>query len=193
MLQYTIRPWKASDPAAQARMAVDAGCQWIDIDPAEVDATTLAQIVEICKTAGIILVYRHHDRLLEEHRVHGVLLSVDDAEPSALREKLGGHPIIGIVHSEKFNTTTARRADADYLLLEDYPTLTTTSTIAEARQMLNEANLSLPIVVSGIIEPEAVASLINAGASGINIDYRSLKGPDYKASLASFISVCNNL
>ncbi|MDE7472280.1 MAG: thiamine phosphate synthase [Muribaculaceae bacterium] len=193
MLQYTISPCEALGALEQAQMAVDAGCQWIDIDPDDIDPTELGRIVEMCKSAGVILVYHHHDRLLDEHRVHGVLLANNDAEPVELREKLGGHPIIGIVYSVKFSASTARRADADYLMLEDYPTLTTLSTIAEVRQALNEANLSLPIVVGGIIEPDTIASLIEAGASGINIDIRSLKGPDYMASLAQFIAVCNNL
>lgn len=180
-------------PSTQAHMAIEAGCQWIDVDPTDFDQSVLTEIIETCKSAGIILVYRHHDNLLDEHRVHGVLLSPTDIDPVSLRESLGGHPIIGIIHSGSFNAVAARRADADYLMLEDFPASTTLSTIRQTREMLDQANLQLPIVISGIIAPNDIESIIKAGASGINIDYRSLKGPDYQTSLASFVTICNSL
>ena len=62
MLQFTIIPNNIIGAKDQAEMAVNSGCQWIDIDPTDLDTDTLKQIIEICKKAGVILVYKHHDQ-----------------------------------------------------------------------------------------------------------------------------------
>ena len=195
MLQFTIIPNNIIGAKDQAEMAVNSGCQWIDIDPTDVDTDTLKQIIEICKKAGVILVYKHHDQLLQEHRVHGIELSENDCDPVKLRESLGGHPIIGIIFTPDFDPIKAKRADVDYIIIDsrNNSDLNVIDSITQARSALTETNTSFPIVITGIENIDKLQSFIIAGASGFNIDFTSLKGPDYKASLSTYISFCNNI
>lgn len=193
MLQYTLTGNSNIGITEQTRMAINAGCSWIEIDPTLVPDSTLDEIIDLCRTGEIILVFRHHDDLLEKTRVHGIHLGKGDADPLALRERLGGHPIIGVDVTTESALATLKRADVDYVTLEGFPETSTLSTISELQQKEVEQNTLIPIVVSGRIATGDIQSIIDAGASGINIDITSLQGPEYEASLATFISACNSV
>ncbi len=193
MLQYTLTDNDNIGIVEQTRMAINAGCAWIEVDPTNVPDTTLDEVIELCRDREIILVFRHHDVLLEKTRVHGVHLGEGDAKPLQLRERLGGHPIIGVDVTTESALAPLKRADVDYVVLEGYPEKSTLSMISNLQQKQVEQNILIPIVVSGKIVPGEIQSIVDAGASGINIDISSLQGPEYEASLASFISACNNV
>jgi len=193
MLQFTLTTCPDMTLADQAAMAAKAGCAWIEIDPTNVPDDTLNTIIDTCRDNGIILVYIHNDILLEKMRVHGVHLSNGDSDPTELRNRLGGHPIIGVEITPDTPMQPLKIADVDYIVLGEYPDKTNTTIIRRLADTQSEQGISIPIVVSGRIEPSEIQSIINAGASGINIDLKSLKAPEYEISLASFITECNNI
>lgn len=174
-------------------MAIDAGCQWIEIDPSSLDSNDLESIINLARQAGIILVFHHHDNKLEELRVHGVRLSDGDTGPLAVREKLGGHPIIGVEVATDVELYTLKRADVDYVVMSGYPHDVTTDRITALNRRMIQQGIQFPIVIDGMIRTDDIEPLLHAGASGFNISLHSLQGPSYRESLASFIEKCASL
>lgn len=179
------------DLQEQASMAINAGCQWIEIDPQGVDNPTLDFIIDTCRQAGVILVFHHQDSLLEEKRVHGIKLNSNDIDPLKLRERLGGHPIIGveIASDATIDLHSLKRADVDYVQLNGYPSSTFSYDVNTLRKTMQEQSIEFPIVVEGVFSPADIPCLLQAGASGFNLDLRSLKGPQYALSLENFLSI----
>lgn len=193
MLQYTLTNNINKNLIEQTLMAINANCAWLEIDPDITTEENLNQIIDLCRTNEIILVFKHLDLLLEQKRVHGIHLGANDANPIELRNRLGGHPIIGVDMHTDTQLQTLKQADVDYIVLENYPTATTTEIVNSLREKEQKENILIPIVVSGHITCNDIQTLIDNGASGINIDINSLQGPDYGASLSQFITVCNNV
>lgn len=171
----------------QVKMAIDSGCQWIELDPKGIYETkaksTLDEIVNACKEAGVILVFKHDDALVDQLRVHGVRLSAEDKSPLELRERFGGHAIIGIEATPDSDFAMMRRADADYVVAKS----TDPDYIAAVKVKMTEAGVNIPIVAEGEITKDDFMSLLAAGASGYNIDINSLCGPEYNISLRGLI------
>ena len=192
MLQFTLTPNNSIDIDKHAAMAIASGCQWLETDPANVDEETLDRVIDACREAGVILTFYHRDEVLEKKRVHGIHLADSDTEPTELRQRLGGHPVIGVDVNPDTPLQPLKRADADYVVLDGYPEKVTVDDIAALVKNETESGIMLPIVIRGRITPGEVQPLVDAGASGFNIDIRSLEGPEYEVSLKGFIDNCNN-
>lgn len=193
MLQYTVIPNNNIGQVEQTAMAISAGCQWIEIDPTDIDTDKLDRIIEKCRESEIILVFKHNDSLLEKTRVHGIRVGAGDADPQQLRDRLGGHPIVGVYVTPDTQLAPLKRADVDYIVLDGFPEKTTLETISKLREAETVQNINIPIVVEGHIKQTDIQAIIDAGASGINIDIESLQGPEYEASLAAYVGTCNSV
>ena len=143
----------------------------------------------MCKEAGIILVFKHNDVLVDKLRVHGVSLDCHDKTPLELREKLGGHVIIGIEYHEGIDFKTIKRADVDYVIIGN----STTELLRSVSSKAEEAGVNIPLVAEGIHSENDMSTLHKAGAAGFNINIKSLKGPDYTLSLSTLIQFCDTL
>lgn len=175
-------------------MATACHCAWIEVDPAYTDKRTLENIINQCRENEVILVLKEDTDKLEETRVHGVHLGIDSPiNPRDIRNKLGGHPIIGVSISENTPLAPLKKADVDYVVLDGYPEVTNCDTVSALSKAMFEQDAVLPIVVEGRINPEDIKPLIEAGASGINIDINSLKGPEYELSLKTFMAACQDI
>lgn len=193
MLQFTLIPSPNMSIAAQASMAINAGCSWIEIDPTGIGDNDLQSIIDTCRDHEIILVFKHNDLLLEKTRVHGIHLGQADIDPLQLRERLGGHPIIGVDVTSETPMQPLKRADIDYVVLTGYPDNISTSDIQSLHNNQQSQGITFPIVVSGQIKSSELQSLINAGASGFNIDINSLQAPEYEVSLAAFKNAADSI
>ena len=179
--------------ADQASMAVKAGCAWIEIDPTVTDNDGLQAIINICRENEVILIFRHNDLLLEKTRVHGIHLSQGDIDPVKLRERLGGHPIIGIDVTPDSPMRPLKQADVDYIVLNGYPDNYGINDITQLRDNQLSQGLTFPIVVSGRIDTSELQTLIDAGASGFEININSLQAPEYNVALAAFKKATDNV
>ena len=191
MIQYTITINTAIDAVREATEVIKGGCQWIELQQGDLDDETFTRlampVIDLCRNEGIILVFQHNHLLLEKLRVHGVLLSAIGTDPVALREKLGGHPIIGyeVAPGEEVDFMKLKRADADYLV---YPS-TEPATIKLLADSRDKAGFTFPVVARGMFNAENIKPVINAGAQAINIDYRSLDTKDIEASFKSLLEI----
>ncbi len=191
MLQFTLIPHTQLPADNQATIAISAGCKWIEADPAQVNETELNHIIELCKQAEIILTFKHDDVLLDKHRVHGLHLSPTDVEPQSIRDRLGGHPIIGVDVSSDVDLKRLKRADVDYLVIPDFPSAEAYKTLNGLCRNIAESGIDFPVVAQGVIPVESLHDLLAAGANGINIDLNSLQGPLFEPALKAYIEACN--
>lgn len=191
MIQYTITINTAIDARLEASEVIRGGCQWIELQQGDLDDETFTRltmpVIDLCRNEGIILVFHHNHLLLEKLRVHGVLLSAIGTDPVALREKLGGHPIIGyeVAPGEEVDFMKLKRADADYLV---YPSTDPIAVKALAASR-DKAGFSFPIVARGIFNAENIKPILDAGAQAINIDYRSLDPENLADSFKSLLDI----
>lgn len=193
MLQFTIIPTDTLPAFIQASSVITAGCQWIEIDPSLIDKMELDKIIKLCQTNEIILIYNHNDIMLEESRVHGIHLHHGDCSASELRARLGAHPIIGVDVTDNCDLTTLKQSDVDYIVIPSYQHPTYIDTIKSLYSRETEVAVEIPIVVQGTMSPADVADIIRAGASGLNIDYRSLSEDDFISSFTEFMNACSSL
>ncbi|MBD5214176.1 MAG: thiamine phosphate synthase, partial [Bacteroidales bacterium] len=193
MLQFTIIKSPLLSEAEQAEMAVKAGCEWIELDTdysSDAETEKIAnEIIPICREAGVILVFKHHDILVDKLRVHGITLSDGDKEAQELRDAMGGHVIIGAEYHPNIQWNALKRADADYVIVNS----TSEEMISKVRAEMTFDGLEIPLVASGKMSTTEIRALWEAGASGFNITIDSLLGPDYGASLQNLINFCLKL
>lgn len=188
MLQFTITDSKLLTIEQQTEMAIKAGCQWIELDPKEIDGANveevIARVIKSCQEAGIILIFKHDDILVDKLRVHGIKLSNTDASPLELRQRYGGHAIIGVEITPESDFAMLKRADVDYVVARSVDP----KYITDIKVKMTETNVNIPIVAEGKMTLNNFMPLLSAGASGFNIDITSLKGPEYSVSLREMIS-----
>lgn len=189
MLQFSVIPSPYMPITDQAVMAIKAGCKWIETDPALVTDDELTFIIDKCKEAEIILTFRHNDVKLDKHRVHGIHLAPTDTEPKRIREKLGGHPIIGIDTTPDTDLKAMRRDDVDYLVVNGFPGEEAIESLKSLCEKISESGIDFPVVAEGIIIQDEFDFITSTGANGINIDIRSLRGPEYECSLRAYIEM----
>lgn len=192
MIQFTITNTSEMSAEAQARMAIDAGCTWVEFDTGGLSADAAEAeskaVIDLCRDAGVILTFTHDDLMLDRLRVHGIHLSDGDADAATLRENLGGHPIIGVDATEVTDFKALRRADVDYVV----DTTATPLSVKAIKEAMEAANVQIPIVVKGTISEDAIPGLIAAGASGLNITLDSLSQPNPGLSLSHLLAVCES-
>lgn len=179
-------------PSEQAEMAVAAGCEWIELDTtgysAEETENIASSVIPACKEGGVILVFKHHDVLVDRLRVHGITLSKGDVDALELRKRLGGHVIIGVEYSPDIDWAALKRADVDYILVDG-----ATASLIECLNRQAQTIGGIPIVAKGNFSTDEMYRLYTAGAAGFNIDIHSLLGPNYRDSLTHIIKYCNEL
>ena len=195
MLQFSLKNNAPVDILSQARMAIEAGCQWLELDTdtlSENDIDAIApELIEMCREEMVILTFTRRHDIVDRLRVHGVMLLEGDATPASLRDSLGGHPIIGVSGTPDIPLSPLKQADVDYIVLHGYPASLTLDQIATLRQRQEEAGILIPIVVEGNITPGDIPALVAAGAQGLKTDYNSLQGPSREASLKSLLNACH--
>ncbi len=192
MLQFIPCENNKYSVAELTQMAIEAGCGWIQLhlpDASNADIRDLAaELIPLCKEAGVILTIEDRPELARDLGIHGVHLT-DNSHGSArkVREDLGAGAIIGIQVADPQSILSLKGADIDYVTLN--PTLTADrcrQIIADARN----AGSEMPIVVTGTDIPE----MITTGASGFAVPY---SGPladadDPVAAISSYIDTINN-
>ena len=121
MLQIRITPNDTYSIAEMAQMAIEGGCAWIQIDPAEMDDAALRELgkelVPLCKETGTILIIENHVEMARELGIHGVFLGGDSRSPIAVREELGPEAIIGTYNASADAAISMEHADIDYLVI----------------------------------------------------------------------------
>lgn len=182
MLQYIVKSGDPQDVLEQARIALAAGCKWIELKaPAEVDDKTLEQIIAdlkpLVKENEATLTLASRVTLVKQTEVDGVQLYEGDMPASAARMELEAGPIIGISVTNQGEVERNMHFDVDYFRLEplfeaDAQHLDVLAAIAET---LRKARSDKPLAAAGGISADNVEGVLAAGAEGVAADKDTAK------------------
>lgn len=168
MLQVIICPNERFSMAETAQMAIEAGCQWIDIHAPELSDEELrpdaVEITELCRETGTILIFEDRPELARELGVHGIYLSHRDVSPQKVREEMGPEAIIGMEIVSSSTAAGLESLDIDYAVVAP-------SSSEEDKNMipheLRAAGSKMPLVARGNFTPSMIPALLEKGYSGI--------------------------
>lgn len=166
MLQVIITPSQRYTVSQAARIAVEAGAQWLQLRLPGMDETELraavTDVAAFCREAGVMLTIEDRTDIALEMSLHGVFLHAG-ANPVKVREEFGAEAVIGTVVGSADAAIAMSRADIDYVALEEY---TSPGLIAEVRR----AGCRIPVVAyrpGSLLDGAEVESLMSQGFSGL--------------------------
>lgn len=120
MLQVIITPGERYSIAEEARMAIAAGAQWLQLRLPNMSDEAIREeapeIVTLCREAGIILTIEDNTGMARELGLHGVFLHQGD-NPVKVREEFGAEAVIGTEIGSADSAIAMSRADIDYVAL----------------------------------------------------------------------------
>lgn len=170
MLQFIAQPNDQYSIPEQAQMAIEGGCQWIQLrvpDMSDAELRELAsELVPLCKENMTILTIENHVDIAKELGIHGVHLRGENIKPMAVRELLGPEAIIGVEVALASTALMYVSADIDYVT---FPPSVVPERIGENIEALRSAGFELPVVAEGNFQPSEIPSLLKIGINGIAV------------------------
>lgn len=120
MIQIRIAPDERYSLSEMAQMAVEGGCGWIVLampgaDPGEWRDVG-AELVPLCRDAGVILTVEDDVAAVRELGAHGVYLHIG-SNAAKIREDLGPEAIVGAEVGSADAAVALGKADIDYLTI----------------------------------------------------------------------------
>lgn len=169
MLQVIVSQGEKYSLGETAQMAVEAGAGWLllsldDMTDEEIRQEA-ADVINLCREAGVILTVKNRVELAEELHLHGVFITDPEISPLQVRQKLGAEAIIGTVIGSPDAAFSMEKADIDYVALS--------KTGADAQAIIEAvraAGCAIPVVAyrpDTELNDETVQQLLAAGFSGI--------------------------
>lgn len=127
-----------------------------------------ATIVRLCRERGALAIVNDDPGLALAVGAHGLHLGRDDADPAAVRARLGAEAVIGVsCYDDLERARRAAAAGADYVAFGSvYPSPTKPDAVHAPLGLLGaaRAELGLPVCAIGGITAERAPELIAAGA-----------------------------
>lgn len=113
MLQFITEQDPQVGVVQQVQTALGAGVRWVQTGA---DRETLEKLIPMCKEHDAFLITEGDVELLEEFRVHGIHLShATRQQVQQLRERVGGHAVIGVSVAGIDEALAFKGLDVDYL------------------------------------------------------------------------------
>lgn len=175
MLQYTLSSSERYTTAELAQMAIEGGCQWInlhfpDSDDASLRDMLVPDVVEMCREAGVFLLFDDRPSLARELGLHGVRLSRQyfsehpEQTPAKVRDELGPEAVIGIELADPSAIPMLFAADIDFVTLPaNFDTARREAFLKTSSSFEN----TLPVVAQGDITPETAIIAVVEGCQGV--------------------------
>lgn len=186
--------------------ALNGGCKWIQMRMK--DATTdevkeaVAQLQPLCKKHKAILLLDDYVELVAQLDVDGVHLGKNDMPIEQARELLGEKYIIGGTANTFDDVVKHVKAGADYVGVGPYRYTDTKQNLSPilgiegykniVKQCKN-ANIDIPIVAIGGIEVGDLATLMQAGVSGVAVSGAILRAEDPTQTTKNIIETLNKI
>lgn len=127
-----------------------------------------ATIVHLCRERGALAIVNDDPGLALAVGAHGVHLGRDDADPAAVRARLGADAVIGVsCYDDIERARRAAAAGADYVAFGSvYPSPTKPDAVHAPLALLGAARteLGLPVCAIGGITADRAPELVAAGA-----------------------------
>lgn len=190
LLQYIIKGDSVEDIMTQARAALDAGLNWIEIKAGDnVSDAQLGKLIEELRPEmadkNCVLILAARIDAVKDFKTDGVHVYSMDRPVSAARVALEAWPIIGVSVDSREGAEALRGYDIDYLFLDRKPEDETT-VVSQIAAYLNEKDIETPLVAAGVRNAADAARLAEAGANAVAIDKEiAADGADLKAAIES--------
>ena len=180
MLQFITKESTRYTHTEQARLAIEGGCRWVELNldgPDQAVAEAAKELMPLCRDTDTFLILRRTE-VVDALRVSGVFLDgATAAEASATRDRLGPHAVIGVSVATADDVLNLRRADIDYAVLPPVETLGADRYAAIVRAVRG-SECTTAIVASGAIAEADVPAVMATGVSGIAVSSGIADAPD---------------
>ena len=179
-----------------ARMALEAGCQWIQLrmkhatdDEVWLTARTL---LSLCREHKATFIIDDRVQLAKEVGADGVHLGKNDMPVAEARRLLGKGFIIGGTANTFEDIRALHRAGADYIGCGPFRFTTTKENLApllglegyrKLKQQMNDNGILLPVVAIGGITKDDIPDIMNTGVDGIAVSGAVLNAQDPVAEM----------
>lgn len=188
LLQYIIKGDSVEDIKTQARAALDAGLNWIEIKAGEnVADAQLGKLIEELRPEmadkNCVLILAARIDAAKDFKADGVHVYSMDRPVSAARVALDAWPIIGVSVDSREAAEALHGYDIDYLFLDRRPD-DDTAVVSQIAAYLNEKDIETPLVAAGARNAADAARLAEAGADAVAIGKEiAADGEDLKTAI----------
>lgn len=190
MLQFITSKSDKYSIAEEAQMAIEGGCQWIQVSKYLPEDTTQKEVIQelqpLCEENGVFLMVDSDVELAKEMRIHGVHLGKSDMKPADAREQLGPHAVIGVDVDSASDIMSLKGLDMDYAVL-DFDNGHSIESIKSIIEEVRKEGFEIHIVVKGSLMISDLHSLQQAGVNGFAISRQIIDAPDPIAATAGIL------
>lgn len=187
MLQFIAENNDRYSIAEQVQMAIEGGCGWVILNFGEHpdDAyirETAAEVVPLCREAGIILTIADNVDMARELGIHGVWLTDGSRSAASVRTQLGAEAIIGATAGDVAALRLFADNDIDYATADAgrLPSL-----VSDARA----TGIELPVVLTGDYDSTDIDFIRSTCASGIATGRKLLEADDPVLAVEKMLSL----
>ncbi len=183
---------EAFAPAVEAVLA--GGAVMVQYrDKSEDDARRSAQaetLVALCRRYGAVSIINDDPELAAVSGADGVHVGRDDADPAALRARIGANAIVGVsCYNEIERARQAAAVGADYVAFGSvYPSPTKPDAVYAPLSLLSaaKAEIGLPVCAIGGITEARAPELVTAGADLLAVIDNLFSAPDIAARARAY-------
>lgn len=190
MLQFLTSKSDRYTIAEEAQMAIEGGCQWVQVTnslPSNLSLKeVLTELMPLCEENGTFLMVESNVELVNEMRIHGVLLKKTDISPVEVRELLGPHAVIGLEVGSPEDVAPLKGVDIDYILME-YEGEKSLPLIRSIIEATPEGVFTIHFVAKGEFTPEEFKTLKDIGINGFAVSKQITDADDPVATTKEII------
>lgn len=200
-IQFITHTTPSIDYETSARMALEGGCQWIQLrmkDASDAEVEPIARrLLKCCREAGATFILDDRVELCQQIEADGVHLGKHDMPVDEARARLGEGFLIGGTANTLDDIRQLAAAGADYIGLGPYRFTTTKKGLSpviglegyrEIMAAVEAEDLRIPVVAIGGITLADVAPLMAAGVDGIAVSGAVLRADDPVAEMRAFLA-----
>jgi len=166
------------DAAEQAQAAIEGGAtvvQWSGgAGSTRMQVELGRRLAEVARQGGVPLIVGGRVDVTVAVGADGVLLGPEDMPADLARRIVGSDAVVGVLAREPGEVHAAARQGADFVLY-------TGSVEAVA------GSVPIPIVAGQVRHPEEAAQAVQAGAQGVAVTARHIRGGDVGAVCRAFV------
>ena len=189
-----------------ARLALDGGCQWIQLRMKNADESLMEEtaiiIQQMCKDYSATFIINDNVLLAKKIEADGVHLGKDDMPIAQARKILGDQYIIGATINSFDDALTHLRSDTpDYFGCGPFRFTSTKQNIADTLgidgyrnilQQMRASGINIPIVAIGGICNDDILAILDCGINGIAISSSVLNADNPSAEMANISMTISN-
>lgn len=202
MIQFITHHTERYTYIDSARIALDGGCQWIQLRMKEADEKRLRTTAEtarrLCSEYGAQLIVDDHVELAQEIAADGVHLGLNDMPVAQARAMLGNRFIIGATANTFEHVAAHYESGADYIGCGPFRYTSTKKNLSpvlgldgyrDILRRMNEHNIDIPLVAIGGITCSDIPSLLAAGVNGIAVSGTVLRSDHPENEMKKIINI----